>query len=135
MSTAGEALAAAAETLVGVRFRLHGRDRAGGLDCVGLVAATLTAIGREVRVPAGYRLRQLEPGMYLGAANVAGLQPAEGPLLPGDVLLVRPGPAQHHLLVASRRGGFVHAHAGLGRVVHAPAPLSWPVVRRWRLMD
>jgi cell wall-associated NlpC family hydrolase len=133
MTAAGEAFAAAAEDLVGVPFGLYGRDRDRRLDCVGLVAAALAAIGREVRPPAGYRLRQLDPGPFLDAAEMAGLERAEGRVLPGDVLLARPGPAQHHLLVASRTGGFVHAHAGLGRVVHAPAPLQWPVVRRWRL--
>lgn len=133
MSGPGAALAVAAERLVGVPFRLHGRDPERGLDCVGLVAAALAATGRVVRAPTGYRLR---PGCidgFLEAAERSGLIDAEGPAAPGDVLLVRAGPAQPHLVVAASWGDFVHAHAGLGRVVLTPPPLGWPVERRWRL--
>jgi cell wall-associated NlpC family hydrolase len=129
----GAALAAAAERLVDVPFRLHGRDPVRGLDCVGLVAAALTAIDRAVPAPAGYRMRQLAIGRLLGAAARAGLIDADGPIAPGDVLLVRTGPAQHHLLIAAASGGFVHAHAGLGRVVLTPPPLGWPIDHHWRL--
>jgi len=129
MSGAGAALAAAAESFVGTPFRLHGRDPDFGLDCVGLVAAALERIGRATPSPSGYRLRQREPRIVMPPGFAA----AEGPIEPGDLLLVRPGAAQHHLLVASLAGGFVHAHAGLRRVVHSPAPLPWPVLRHWRL--
>ena len=129
----GEALAAAAERFVGVPFRLHGRCPERGLDCVGLVAAALAAIGRKAIAPAGYRLRQTDVGRWLAAAVEAGLVESAGEIEPGDVLLVRPGPAQHHLLIAGREGGFVHAHAGLGRVVITPTPLPWAEERCWRL--
>jgi cell wall-associated NlpC family hydrolase len=129
----GAALAAAAERLVGTPFRLQGRDPAHGLDCVGLVAASLAAIGQPSCAPAGYRLRQPAIARYLAAAAGCGLAAAAGPVEPGDVLLVRPGPAQHHLVIAATTGGFVHAHAGLGRVVLTPAPLAWPVAHHWRL--
>jgi len=128
----GEVLALAAERLVGVPFRLHGRDPERGLDCVGLVLAALETVGRRARV-ASYRLRMREVGGLLAAASEAGLVEASGPIRPGDVLLVRPGPAQHHLVIAGRDGGFVHAHAGLRRAVLTPAPLPWPEERRWRL--
>ena len=49
-----------------------------------------------------------------------------------EILLVRPGPAQHHLLVVTSLSSFVHAHAGLRRVVEAPLPTSWPIMRHWR---
>jgi cell wall-associated NlpC family hydrolase len=133
VSADGASLAAAAERLVGSPFRLHGRDPARGLDCVGLVAAALDAVGRPVRAPADYRMRQTQIEGLVGAAATAGLADAVGPITPGDVLLVRTGPAQHHLLVAATSGGFVHAHAGLGRVVCAPALPAWPVERHWRL--
>jgi cell wall-associated NlpC family hydrolase len=133
VTEAGVALAAAAERLVGVPFRLHGRDPARELDCVGLVAAALAAIGRPVSAPCGYRLKQVRIDRLLGAARLSGLADASGPVEPGDVLLVCAGPAQPHLVVAATAGGFVHAHAGLGRVVLAPPPLGWPVERRWRL--
>ena len=57
---------------------------------------------------------------------------ALGIAVPGDLILARPGPAQHHLLVASGPDRFIHAHAGLRRVVAMPGPLPWPVLHRWR---
>lgn len=133
MNADGAALAAAAEGFVGAPFRLHGRDRVRGLDCIGLVAAALAAAGRPASAPVGYRLRQAAVDHLLEAAAAAGLIDTMGPVEPGDVLLVGTGPAQHHLVVASAGGGFVHAHAGLGRIVVTPAPLAWPVERHWRL--
>ena len=52
---------------------------------------------------------------------------------PGDLLLVNPGPAQVHLLVFAGTRGFIHAHAGLGRVVRTPAPCPWSIAIIWRL--
>lgn len=123
-------VALAAQALVGTRFRLHGRDPATGLDCVGVVAAALKATG-----PNGYRLRNRDISAALAFAPAVGLAEVSDPIEPGDVLLVRSGPAQHHLLIASIRGGFIHAHAGLRRVVATPGPLSWPIERHWRLKD
>ena len=123
-------LALAAQALVGTRFRLYGRDPATGLDCVGLVAAALGATA-----PTGYRLRNRDIAAALAFAPAAGLAKVSGPIEPGDVLLVRGGPAQHHLLIAGPRGGFIHAHAGLRRVVATPGPLPWPLERHWRLKD
>lgn len=127
----GALVAQAAEQLVGTRFRLHGRDPATGLDCVGVVAAALSACGGRVEAPAGYALRNRSIDDHLAFAAGAGLVPREGPVAPGDVLLVRPGPGQHHLLVATAPGRFVHAHAGLRCVVATPGPLPWPILRRW----
>jgi len=129
----GAEFAAAAEALVGAPFRLHGRDPAAGLDCVGVVAAAFKACGREVREPRGYGLRNRSVAPLLDLAAANDLVETDGPIAPGDVLLVRPGPGQHHLLVASCPGRFVHAHAGLRRVVAQPGPLPWPTQRRWRL--
>ena len=86
-----------------------------------------------VAVPAGYGLRNRDIAAALAFAPGAGLVEVAGEPAPGDVLLVCPGPAQHHLLIAGRGGGFIHAHAGLRRVVATPGPLPWPVERRWRL--
>jgi cell wall-associated NlpC family hydrolase len=129
----GDALAAAAEALVGTRFRLHGRDPETGLDCVGVLAASLAAIGRPAPLPTGYGLRSRHLPGLAGLARACGLAAAEGPPRPGDVLLLRLGPCQHHLVVAVHGGRFVHAHASLRRVVAAPPPLPAPALRRWRL--
>jgi cell wall-associated NlpC family hydrolase len=128
----GVALAAAAERLVGVPFRLHGRDPERGVDCIGLVIVVLEAVGRPARVPP-YRLRMREIGGLVAAASHAGLVEAFGPVRPGDVVLVRPGPAQHHLAIAASGSGFIHAHSGLGQVVLTPGPLPWAEERRWRM--
>lgn len=138
----GPALAAAAAALVGCRFRLHGRDPATGLDCIGLVGAALAALGRPVLLPTGYGLR---PGRLAAtgpfrAALAArhGLHPAAGAIRPGEVWLLRPGPAQLHLaVVAPAATALVEAHAGLGRVVLTPLardPLTDPaLLGRWLL--
>jgi cell wall-associated NlpC family hydrolase len=130
----GAALADAAAALAGSRFRLHGRDPATGLDCVGLLAAALAAIGRPARLPTGYALRACELTGLDGIVAASGFADCADAPSPGDVVLVRPGPAQHHLAIVLRGDRFVHAHAGLRRVVIAPAPLAWPILRRWRLL-
>lgn len=129
----GEALARAALALVGTRFRLHGRDPQTGLDCIGLVAASLAAIGHAVRAPARYGLRNSDITDALAFAAAAGMVETIRLIAPGDVLLAVPGPLQHHLLVAGPAGNLIHAHAGLRRVVATPGPPAWPIVRRWRL--
>jgi hypothetical protein len=60
---------------------------------------------------------------------------ATGAPHPGDVLLVRIGPCQFHLLIAASSGRFIHAHAGLRRVVCCDGPIEWPVVHHWRLAE
>lgn len=129
----GAELAAAAETLVGAPFRLHGRDPASGLDCVGVLAAAFARCGRTPTTPRGYGLRNRSVTSWLELAADAGLAEVEGPARPGDVIMVRPGPGQHHLLLALASDRFVHAHAGLRRVVVQPGPLPWPPERHWRL--
>ncbi|MBC2665043.1 peptidoglycan endopeptidase [Novosphingobium flavum] len=128
------ALAAAAEALVGCRFRLHGRAPETGLDCIGLLSAALAGMGRPAAFPTGYRLRT---GSYAALPLLArdhGFAAASGPDEPGDVLFVRPGPGQLHLVIAARRAGwFVEAHAGLGRVAVRPGPLGDILVQRWRM--
>lgn len=121
------AVVAAARACLGTRFRLHGRSAANGLDCVGLAAI---AYGRD-RVPAGYALRGGDPAMLVAGAEAAGLIPAEGASRPADLLLLRPGPHQLHLAILTDRG-FIHADAGLRRVVEVPGPPPWPALGRWR---
>lgn len=134
----GIALAHAAAALIGTPFRLHGRDPATGLDCVGLVHAALAAIGRNTPAPCDYGLRNRHISHALGFVSKAGFTHASGPALPGDVLLVEPGPLQHHLLILGVDDAAIHAHAGLRRVVSTPWPSTepdpWPVLHRWRLI-
>ena len=135
MTGVGSMLAQAAERLIGTPFRLHGRDPQTGLDCVGLLHAALRACGHPGLPPFAYALHNSDITAGLLALHDAGLTGATGPCEPGDVRLVRAGPAQVHLLIAAPGNRFVHTHAGLRRVAATPAPLPWPVLRHWRLAD
>ncbi len=128
-----EAFACAAESFIGTRFRLHGRDPATGLDCIGLVAASLAAIGRAAMPPQAYALRNLAIERWLGHAALSGLARTDGPVMRGDVLLVQPSPVQHHLMIAASAGAVIHAHAGLRRVVRQPLAPGTIIAARWRL--
>ncbi|RDC61013.1 hypothetical protein HME9302_02230 [Alteripontixanthobacter maritimus] len=128
--------AAAAEALVGTPFRLHGRDPRFGIDCVGLIAASFNTVGLPVEAPRNYGLRNLNIEALLPFAKAAGLQQfigSEAAIRRGDILLVCPGPAQHHLVVMLDQWRVVHAHAGLRRVVSCRRPLDWPIQIQWRM--
>jgi hypothetical protein len=128
----GAELAAAAEALVGTRFRLHGRDPATGLDCVGVLAA---ALGGDVPLPNLYALRaRYLPDLGEVVAR-CGFTAVRGTPVPGDVLMVRIGPCQFHVLVAIGVERFVHADLGLRRVVRCDSLLEWLVVGHWRLSE
>ena len=124
-------LANAAIGLIGVPFRLHGRNPATGLDCVGLVAVAMERAGFRPIAPQGYSLRALTVRPLLEFATASGLEAVDDQ---GDVWLAQVHALQFHLLIAAQ-GGAVHAHAGLGRVVFLPDPMTWPIVMRWRLAD
>lgn len=124
-------LAEAAKSLIGIPFRLHGRFPETGLDCVGLVAEAIRRAGHEPDCPAGYSLRLTSVSRWLGHAGRSGLMEVADR---GDVILCMANPVQPHLVIAVQ-GGFVHAHAGLGRVTFLPAPLPWPIARQWRLAE
>lgn len=132
MNPRGEALAAAAAALIDAPFRLQGRDPGLGLDCVGLVACALEAVGMSPVAPSGYSIRNSSIVGHLKCAEASGLKVAEPPLEPGDIVLVKPGPGQHHLLIADGNCSFIHAHAGLRRIVRMSSPLPWPLIAMWR---
>ncbi len=126
----GERAVAAARGAVGVRFRLHGRDPATGLDCVGLAALALRAEGYEGAVPSGYALRSGDASLVWREIAAAGLV-ACGDARAGDLLLLRTGPGQLHFAIWTG-DGIVHADAMLRRVVERPG-VRWPVIGRWRV--
>lgn len=125
------ALAAAAASLLGVRFRLHGREPRTGLDCVGLVAEAMRRSGIEPVVPEGYRLRNLSVRGLLPFVEANRLEPVGQPD-DADVLLAMVSPVQPHLLICAP-GGSIHAHAGIGRVTFLPGLVPWQVANGWRL--
>ncbi len=131
--TASEDIAARARSLIGVRFRPQGRSREHGLDCLGLVV--LAGNLPVELVPRRYRMRGevAEDMLALDLdGRVAAIRPADAGA--GDFLLVEAGPGQHHFVVLLENG-FVHADAGLGRVVETPGPIRWPVLAAWRAVE
>lgn len=132
--TRGAELARAVEALVGRPFRLHGRSPETGLDCIGLIAAGLDAIGVRAAFPSGYSIRTRDFPALARIAAGHGFQTADGESKPGDVHFVRSGPGQlHAIIAATRRDTFVEAHAGIGRVILRPGPITEPILQRWRL--
>lgn len=126
----GERAVAAARAATGTKFRLHGRDIAGGLDCVGLVALALRAEGFEGPVPSGYALRSGQLSKVIATLDALGLERARD-AQPGDLLLLDAGPGQLHFAIQTG-AGVVHADA-TRRCVVERSDLPWPVLGRWRL--
>jgi len=122
------AIEALARALVGCRFRLHGRNPATGLDCVGVVACAAS-----VQAPRGYSLRGGSVAAVAAALVDQGFSEVDEARA-GDVLLMQAGPAQLHLAVRTSIG-FVHADAGLRRVVERPGAPDWEVLGIWRRLS
>ena len=132
MSETGAAIAQHARSLIGAPFRLHGRSPETGLDCVGLVERSCNAAGKPLSIPGSYALRNGDISDLLACTERDDVGAASATFEAGDILLARPGPAQHHLLIVTSPAHFVHAHAGLRRVVETPLPSPWPILRHWR---
>lgn len=126
-SVAGERVLAAAQALVGVPFRMQGRDPALGLDCVGLVGVALLRAGAAVTVPRDYAASR---GRMVPGAVPAGLAACDGTAA-GDVLLCRVAATQLHLAVRAP-DGIIHADALARRVVARPGAVPWPIEGAWR---
>jgi hypothetical protein len=117
-----------ARALVGTQFRPQGRDRS-GLDCVGLLMATygipVDRVRRNYRVKGDHR-REAEQVL---AQHFRRVPP--GQALSGDALLFQIARDQLHFGVWTD-AGFVHAHAGLKRVVETPGFPEWPLIAVYR---
>lgn len=118
--------------MVGVRFRPQGKDPATGLDCVGLVWAAYAAAGRRLVPPRDYPLRGWCLERIEDALAGADFVHAHDAMRPGDVVLIALPAWQYHLGLIGRET-FVHAHAGLRRVVETPLDTSVRGAGRWRL--
>lgn len=126
-------LAREAEALVGAPFRLHGRDAETGLDCPGLLSAAMARAGRPIVLPTGYTLRITRLDAWMPDPLTCGLRPAKGRFAPGDVVLLQPSPVQFHLAIADRKLGWIHAHAGLRKVVRDAVLPGGTIIHHWRL--
>ncbi len=125
-----------ARALVGVRYRLHGRCAAHGLDCVGLVALAYRQSGLcFAPPPVDYRLRHDDPAIIQAALTDAGFDDvgSDAPTA-GDIIIQRWPMRGLHMAVATP-AGIVHAHAGLRRIVETPGYPADHVVGLWRLND
>lgn len=127
-------LAREAEQLIGRRFRLHGRDPETGLDCIGLLAAAMARGGRPIDFPTGYPLRLSNLSQWLPEPKACGFAIADQPFDIGDVVMLQPGPAQFHLAIADSTSGWIHAHAGLRRVVRDAALPDGEIIHHWRIL-
>ena len=126
-------LARKAGDLIGTPFRLHGREPETGLDCIGLLSAAMAAGNRPITLPTGYPLRLRDLAQWLPDPATLGFAEARGTFRPGDVVMLQPGAAQFHLAIADRTLGWVHAHAGLRRVVRDAALPLGTIAIHWRL--
>jgi murein DD-endopeptidase / murein LD-carboxypeptidase len=125
----GDDIAARAMNEVGTKFHIHGRTSGVALDCAGLVAVAIGA--KSVRT--GYSLKgnfyNEMNAFFLAAGFAASIV---GPPENGDIALAACASNQQHLMIRAQ-DGWVHAHAGLGRVVHTPDPSPWPIIATWRI--
>jgi len=96
MTAIAERMAAAARALAGVPFRLHGRDPAIGIDCVGLALLSAREAGLSVPEPPPYRLRSGAGKQFVAYMEEAGFRLSSGRQA-GDVLLIRLSALQSHL--------------------------------------
>ncbi len=135
----GQAVWRAAAALIGTPFRLHGRNPAFGLDCLGLVIAAHAAAGIVLPFPPPrYRLRGPLQAQWQAWADMCGTPVSAEVAAVGDVLLIalpHDGDTQWHLAIAgaiAAEAGVIHAHAGLGRVVFSPGTPDGHLAGRWR---
>jgi len=117
-----------ARALVGTPFRPQGREPH-ALDCVGLVLRTfdlpLASARRNYRLRGDHR-EELARELKLHFRTVRKAEQRSG-----DLLLMAVRDDQMHLAVRTGQG-FIHAHAGIGRVVETPGAPEWPVLAVYR---
>jgi hypothetical protein len=117
-----------ARALVATPFRLQGRGT-GGLDCIGVALTTFDLPSGGTR--RDYRLRGRYEGELREVLSMHFRRVPRTQLRSGDLLLMRVASDQLHLGVRTA-AGFVHAHAGLRRVVETPGLPEWPVLGVYR---
>lgn len=117
-----------ARALVGARFRPQGRGE-DGLDCVGVAMAAFGlrfgSVRRDYPIR-GDHWNEVRQRLGTDFRRVPLTQ-----LRPGDLMMMKVAGDQLHLGVRTA-AGFVHAHAGLRRVVETPGVPEWPIVAVYR---
>ncbi len=92
-------------------------------------------MGRTPTLPCGYRLRNHTIERWLPLAERSGLYSIPAADRAGDVMLLRPAPGQHHILILTSADHAVHAHASLGRIVSQRVENRTTALGAWRLAD
>lgn len=132
-------IVAAVRACIGTRFRSQGRSPGVGLDCVGVALAAADAAGMTKPVMPHYQLGGDNEAVAATLTDIAGLVRITD-ARPGDLWIFAPAPGQRHFAVQvtetasidSQPRRFVHAHAGIGRVVESPADPAWIQVAVFR---
>ncbi len=131
ITTKAERIAAYAISQMGVAFHLHGRTDGRALDCVGLVHNALLHADISIKNMPDYTMRGDYAAQISHCFVASGLRPITAAQMGvGDIAHVICGPRQSHLIIQCL-DGFVHAHAGLRRVVMTPKPIAWPILAAW----
>jgi len=117
-----------ARALIGTAFRPQGRETY-GLDCVGLVLRTFDLPADSVR--RDYCLKGDHRDEVFSELKRLFRKVTMTGQRPGDVMVMAVRDDQLHLGIQTDLG-FVHAHAGIGRVVETPGRPEWPVLAVFR---
>jgi hypothetical protein len=128
----GQQIAARAASQIGTPFRLRGRTPGVALDCIGLSAY---ALGID-DPPSNYSLKGTKIKTiisYMDKLAMVRFAPSAVPQS-GDIALVVCADRQFHLMIAAQNG-WLHSHAGLGKVVHMAGASPWPIAGLWRAKD
>jgi cell wall-associated NlpC family hydrolase len=117
-----------ARALAGTPFRLQGRGTH-GLDCVGVATTTFGIAAEDVR--RNYRVRGDHWAEVRGFLAKRFRRVPLAQLRPGDLMLMKIADDQLHIGIRTQ-AGFIHAHAGLRRVVETPGAPEWPLLGVYR---
>ena len=133
MTGRAAAIVERARALIGVRFRPQGRSIEHGLDCIGVI---IMATGiPKARARHDYDLRFSDPKEVHRNFIACGMLRIPLDMTEeGDILLVRAGGRQLHVLLLTDLG-YLHADAALRRVVEVPGSVPWPILSAWRCPD
>lgn len=123
------ALIAAARNCIGVRWLHQGRNLR-GLDCAGLVAYALKAIGKTPEDSTGYPRRPYRNMLEATIQrNFGEPLPANTDLRPGDVVVMQCcKEGSNHVGIIAEHDGYltlIHAHAPDKRVVEMRIDADW----------
>jgi len=126
-------IASRAIQAVGTPFKLHGRSLRHGLDCVGLVAHSISPFTTQQEIPQNYTMRftNLEiPKAFFEAISILQCHNFDD-LKIGDIVLISPGCQQLHFIIITG-DTYVHAHSNLRRIVSCPLPIEYRIKAAWR---